>query len=883
MTSWLTTSAEEIRRHIEPLAGKSEDKFISDDVGLGALFEHGQAVLRASAESAAEQVQQSVQRLASEADEGLQSVRTGFAATLGAWNHRADLQSNDLISLYTHELDSFKHGFEDDGNDSQAAAAAQTLSVWNQRLQSDFDNDGHRLAAPGLRGLLHTECLHTVLRTLTSGRRRRPVLGRAAAVAADMCVEGSPRHRAQSSTEIELKPGDSNHGQSEAVIGEQLAHVMLQASEAPEALVAQLLALLAEAAEAADRCGGAMAEEKNPAEEDVGWVVNLVLATLAEKHEADTLASKRLSEALRTALDNHSKASEACKGKPATPQHHGTASKAAPFAGGGRPDIGGDVWACWPVDGHWYRAKVLGFAPRDRVKVAWCAPLKEDSHDCVEISDLDAELFSELSSSSLIRVDASIRRPPPAELTQVPAENCWTQALRKVESHSRNFQELRRVGKQLDFHIDWGTCGEDATTEETSMWRYVPDDGCHIDIRSIPAIAGGRTNERLVAGEVFRVSETFEGSDGTLFLKLADGRGWVFESKAGIGTLCVRCQSDSESEGQSEELSQEKPMLCGAAETISAWRVEIEERAEALGSFAADCEKEVKTFEDQISSSTAAMSAELETLHSERALTARRADGLRMRREELLAQLHAVEEELQEVESRDAELNRRESHLKNSMARVSTELAEQRETCQENGLVAACRQRLLLSTVETSKTVEDQIAKRSVVATDAHQSCKRLSTQQKKVAPAMLESDCARYRELQELVSNWQELIWGPGSGILVANPSATVALHSAHLQAVGLVEDAQNETEEMASSSGALGLEGLWRLGSSSAKASIGRQMSRSASGYKLMREQLCENLTRLGELQCAATRKSPVSKASIFCKLLGFEDPRLALKSPV
>lgn len=34
---------------------------------------------------------------------------------------------------------------------------------------------------------------------------------------------------------------------------------------------------------------------------------------------------------------------------------------------------------------------------------------------------------------------------------------------------------------------------------------------------------------------------------------------------------------------------QEKPMLCGAAETISAWRVEIEERAEALGSFAADC------------------------------------------------------------------------------------------------------------------------------------------------------------------------------------------------------------------------------------------------------------------------------------------------------
>lgn len=50
----------------------------------------------------------------------------------------------------------------------------------------------------------------------------------------------------------------------------------------------------------------------------------------------------------------------------------------------------------------------------------------------------------------------------------------------------------------------------------------------------------------MVAGEVFKVSETFEGSDGTLYLKLADGRGWVFENKAGIGTLCVRCQSDSD-------------------------------------------------------------------------------------------------------------------------------------------------------------------------------------------------------------------------------------------------------------------------------------------------------------------------------------------------
>jgi len=865
----LVTSRQEIRRQLEQLAGKGEEKLKNDDVGLGALFEHGQAVLRASAESAAEQVQQSVQRLASEADGGLQSVRGSFAASIGGWGHRAaaDLQSSDLISLYSSELDSFRSSFaEGDGDGQAAATAAQTLSVWNQRLQSDYDADGQRLAAPGLRGLLQTECLHTALRTLTSGARRRPLLGRAAAVALEYAgADGSPRNRAASVGEVlESKSIDSSHAPSEAVVGEQLAHLMLRASEAPEALIAQLLALLAEAAEAADRCdGGALSEEKNPAEEDVSWVTNLVLATLAEKSEADALASQRLSAALRSALENFSKASDPAE-KTSTPQHH-AASKAAPFAGGGRPDIGGDVWACWPVDGHWYRAKVRGFAPRDRVRVSWCMPCKDDGSECVDISDVDAELFNELSSSSVMRVDASIRRPP-AVAAQVPPEAVWAQSLQKVETYGKNFQELRCIGKQLDFHLDWGNTisgDAEAKEEEPSVWRYVPDDGCHVDIRSVPAICGTRTNERLIAGEVFRVSETFEGSDGTLYLKLADGRGWVFESKAGIGTLCVRCQSDSESEGHSEELSQEKP-LSGAAETISAWRVEIEERAEALGNFAADCEEEVKTFEDQISSSTAAMAAELEALQKERASTACRADGLRMRREELLVQLRLVEEEIQEVESADAELDRRESQLKSSMARVSKELAEQLETSQESGLVAACRQRILLSTVEASKAVADQISQRAAIAANATQSCKRLTGQQKKVATAMLESDRSRYHELEELISNWQELIWGPGSGVLVANPAASVALHAAHLQAVGLVEDSQREAEETASSNGSLGFEGLWRLGTSSSKSSISRQMSRASAGYKLMREQLCENLTRLGELQCATTRKSPVSTGS-------------------
>ncbi|CAE6970752.1 gapN, partial [Symbiodinium natans] len=627
MASWFATSAEEIRRQLEQLAGESGGKFTSEDVGLGALFEHGQAVLRASADRAAEQVQQSVQRLATEADEGLQTVGATFAASVSAWSGpRAaeDLHSSDLINLYRSEVETFSssyvQGDASDETSKASAIAAQTLSLWNQRLQGDTDSEGQCLAAPGLRGLLATEGLQTVLRALTrgGGRRRRPLLGRAAAVAAECAAgaaPGSPSGRLSRKASDEGKALDAklSEAQTEAAVGEQLARLVLRVAEAPEALVAQLLALLAEAAEAADRCeGGELAEEKNPAEEDVCWVVNLLLATLTERKEADALASQRLKAALKEALEGFSKAES--EGKRL--QHPTAACKAAPFAGGGRPDIGGNVWACYPLDGHWYRAQVRGFAPRDRVRVAWCSrPEHDGSQEYVHMRESDGDLFSELSSYSVMRVDASIRRPPPSPLDQVLSEALWCQSLQIVEDNSQLFRRLRHVGKQLDVHLEWSTAASGGATtaaEGETVWRYVPEDGNHIDIRAVPSISGNRTHERLVAGEVFRVSETFEGSDGTLYLKLADGRGWVFDSKAGIGTLCVRCQSDSEDDSQSDEPGPSEQPLSGTAETLSAWRVEIEERAEYLGSFASECEEEVQTFEGQIASSTEAMRAELE-------------------------------------------------------------------------------------------------------------------------------------------------------------------------------------------------------------------------------------------------------------------------------
>jgi len=47
----------------------------------------------------------------------------------------------------------------------------------------------------------------------------------------------------------------------------------------------------------------------------------------------------------------------------------------------------------------------------------------------------------------------------------------------------------------------------------------------------------------LQPDEVFRVSEERQGADDILYLKLEDSRGWVFDKKPGVGTLCVRHQA----------------------------------------------------------------------------------------------------------------------------------------------------------------------------------------------------------------------------------------------------------------------------------------------------------------------------------------------------
>lgn len=88
-------------------------------------------------------------------------------------------------------------------------------------------------------------------------------------------------------------------------------------------------------------------------------------------------------------------------------------------------------------------------------------------------------------------------------------------------------------------------------SHQASVWRYDPFDGNVIGIRTVPDIDGPKSGNKMWPGDVFRVSQEFEGNNGVLFLRLDDGRGWVFDRKPGWGIMCVRHEeADRDIEGR---------------------------------------------------------------------------------------------------------------------------------------------------------------------------------------------------------------------------------------------------------------------------------------------------------------------------------------------
>eukprot|EP00929_Paragymnodinium_shiwhaense_P065029 TRINITY_DN32645_c0_g1_i1.p1 TRINITY_DN32645_c0_g1~~TRINITY_DN32645_c0_g1_i1.p1 ORF type:complete len:309 (+),score=36.00 TRINITY_DN32645_c0_g1_i1:95-1021(+) len=92
----------------------------------------------------------------------------------------------------------------------------------------------------------------------------------------------------------------------------------------------------------------------------------------------------------------------------------------------------------------------------------------------------------------------------------------------------------------------------------TVRWRCTPCNGLPIGIRAKPFIDGPRVGSDVEPNEIFKVSEEI-CQDGVIYLKLADGRGWLFNQKPGIGIMCSREDQAAGSAGTALRRSASQP------------------------------------------------------------------------------------------------------------------------------------------------------------------------------------------------------------------------------------------------------------------------------------------------------------------------------------
>jgi len=97
------------------------------------------------------------------------------------------------------------------------------------------------------------------------------------------------------------------------------------------------------------------------------------------------------------------------------------------------------------------------------------------------------------------------------------------------------FDRKPGVGTMCERHMD-----KEAFATPSPLWRYVAKDGKPIFVRKSPDMKAPRSEETLEVGDLFCVSEEQRGADGVLYLHLADGSGWLFDTKPGVGTMCQR-------------------------------------------------------------------------------------------------------------------------------------------------------------------------------------------------------------------------------------------------------------------------------------------------------------------------------------------------------
>eukprot|EP00913_Durusdinium_trenchii_P022939 g21540.t1 len=288
-----------------------------------------------------------------------------------------------------------------------------------ERLHSGDSPKRSPMSPSPLKVLLQSKALLIAMNSLTRSRAGRVVISAAA---------------------------DSKSGANRPALEHDAANTpqdILQRSTAvPAPLVKQLLTLLSEAAEEncqARREGAASmidaaAQEgetrkkqistKRHVGQDLHWILALFSASFLDPSEVEELHDEL--------LEGSPKATETAEDVP----------------------VGAEVWASWPGDGRWFRAKVTDVTSSG-VGIAWlrrgagdgqalavCA-WGEEGNEFLSSTGGDELLFTRLPSTS---VTTAKERPEQAVLEKADR---WRQQLGRVEELSHRFRNLRTVCQKL--------------------------------------------------------------------------------------------------------------------------------------------------------------------------------------------------------------------------------------------------------------------------------------------------------------------------------------------------------------------------------------------------------------------------------------------------
>jgi len=283
---------------------------------------------------------------------------------------------------------------------------AQVLRAWQARLKrterADSDTPGRAAgrASEALQALLQSQALHIALTALTRSRAGRAVL------------------RAAAEAEAE---GSGSRPMLEGEAGICLKEILACACAVPAPLVKQLLMLLSDAADEKSQAKRPGAEAvMDSATQDLQWILALLSASLLH---AEEVAADDAGE-LRRSLDVV-----------------GSASAASAEL----PPLNSEVWASWPGDGRWFRAKVVGHAG-SRVDIAWLRRGSEgvgEEDEYLSSTGSDELQFTRLTATA---VTLAANRPERAGEGKEPR---WLEQLGRAEECSRHFRNLRKVCNQL--------------------------------------------------------------------------------------------------------------------------------------------------------------------------------------------------------------------------------------------------------------------------------------------------------------------------------------------------------------------------------------------------------------------------------------------------